>query len=454
MKKEAYFGVVVLMLVVNVLCAQQSQKITISEILSVAIENSYRIKEQKLNQENSLQVKREALSSGLPQLNGYVDYKNYLNKPKLVIPGALTGNAVAPDIVTSFSKQHNLDYGVEASQLLFSLEFIYGVKIAGKGKEISDLNVELSELELVHQVYMEYYNLLAIYKNLEIIRSNINSLKQIRTKTDALQKADLALKTDLDRIDINISNLKTNERQVYNAIAIQTNNLKLISGMNQNVNWAVDTTGIANLFSKILPKHNISSDPSFTNRLELQMLEKQIELNDLQIKSAKGSFAPNIAAYATYFKQYFKDELKPFSSGDDWFKTSLVGVKMNIPLFTGNKSRAKISQAKIQKEINRNKKNEFLHGLAIKHMNILNNYAVNLENCTNQQRSIELADKVREQEELKYKEGLSTLTDLLISEQELRSAEINYVKNILQLKITELDLLKSEGKLSQLKNNL
>jgi len=454
MKREAYLLLIVFMLCGNIIYAQQKKRITIAEILSIALDKSYRINEQKLNLENSVQVKREALSSGLPQLKGYVDYKNYIDKPTILLPGMLTGDPSAPDIMTSFSKKHNLDYGIEASQLLFSLEYIYGVKTADKGSELVDLGLELTEMDLVHQVYLEYYNLLAIYKNLEIIRNNMNSLMQVRDKTDALCKADLALSTDLDRIDINISNLKANERQVDNAIAIQTNNLKLISGIDQNIKWVVDTTGVSEMFSKILPSHNRIDSVNFNNRLELQMLDKQIELNDLQIKSAKGALAPNIGAYATYFKQYFKDELKPFKSGDDWFRASLIGVKMNIPIFSGFKSRAKIAQAKIEKEITKNKREEALHGLAIERMNVLNNYTVNLDNCANQQKSIELAEKVRRQEELKYKEGLSSLTDLLVSESELRSAEINYVKYVLQVRISELDLLKSEGKLSQLKNNL
>ena len=70
-----------------------------------------------------------------------------------------------------------------------------------------------------------------------------------------------------------------------------------------------------------------------------------------------------------------------------------------------------------------------------------------IKNCEVQQKSIELAKEVKEQTELKYNQGLSTLTDLLIAEQDLRNAEVNYVKNCIAMNQAEIDLLKSQGTL-------
>jgi len=72
-------------------------------------------------------------------------------------------------------------------------------------------------------------------------------------------------------------------------------------------------------------------------------------------------------------------------------------------------------------------------------------YQSSMKNCRIQHENVELAKRVKKQEEVKYNEGIGTLTDYLISESDYRNAQINFVQNFLNMKKAEIDLLKSSG---------
>ncbi len=70
--------------------------------------------------------------------------------------------------------------------MLFSLEYINGVKTAKKAIEINKLNKQQADEEMTQLLLKEYYNLIAIYKNLEIINSTMTSLSQMKNKINSL----------------------------------------------------------------------------------------------------------------------------------------------------------------------------------------------------------------------------------------------------------------------------
>lgn len=454
MCRRSIFISIILILFCLKSVAQERQKMNISQLLEYAQKNSYRIREARLDKLKSVAMVKEVRGNGLPQINASLEYTDYLKKSTIILPGALTGDPHASDIITQFGKKYNLDASLQISQLLFSLQYIYGLKAAQKSTQIIEMKEEKSELDLIHNLYTEYYNLLAIYKNLEIIESNVESLEQTRRKISALVEADLALHTDLDRIDINLANLQASKKQVLSGINVQTNNLKYIIGMDNQNELEVDTTNFQLMFSDTKLFDKYSDEQAYLNdRVEIRMLNNTIEMNELQVKSEKAKLTPNLSAFGSYMYQAKRDEFDLFDGDKDWFRVGIIGLKATIPIFSGTKTKAKISQAKIDRDLTINKKNEVLEGLTVEYLNALSQYHVSIENCEIQLKSIELANKVKLHEELKFNEGLSTLTDYLISENELRNAEINYVQNFISMKKSELDLLRSKGLLFEFRNN-
>ncbi|WP_170154453.1 TolC family protein [Mangrovibacterium diazotrophicum] len=429
--------------------AQDQQKMNISQMLEFATKNNYDLREAKFNQMQSELSVRETKAHGLPKVDGEMDYKNYLSLPTIILPGELTGVSGAPDIEAQFGKKHNLDASIQYSQLLFSLKYVNSVKTTEKVQEIRGLEVEKSKEELVQLLYSEYYNLLAIYKNLEIIEGNMESLQLNRQTVSAMVTSGVALQTDLDKIDVSYANLEASRENVLSGIKVQTNNLKYIIGMEPDVQLEVDTTGFSQQFAnaQFINKYQ-DGDFDADNLIEVEILNKNLELNDRQIKLAKSEVTPTVSFYGSYIYQAQRDEFNLFKSGENWFNTNLIGVKATIPIFSGLGNKVKVNQAKIDLEITQDKLAKAKQGLNLKYQNAMNTYQSSLKNCRIQTKNVALAENVKKQEEVKYKEGIGTLTDYLISETDYRNAQINFVQNFLNMKKAEIDVLKAKGLLT------
>lgn len=424
--------------------AQKEQKMNINDLLKFALQNNYDLKEANFNKDKSEHSVKETRANGLPKIEGDLEYKDYLKLPVMILPGALAG--ADSDIILEYGKKYNLDATLQASQLLFSLKYINGLKTTKKLAEIRGLEVEKSKSELYQLLHTEYYNLLAIYKNLEIIESNMESLKLTRQNIAAMVGGGLTLQTDLDKIDINYANLEASKEQIQSGISVQINNLKYIIGMKPDIALEIDTTGFKNLFREDLFMDKYASsqfDPN--NLIDIQILNKNIELNDYQIKTAKAELTPTITLFGSYVYKAQRNEFNFFDANKDWFKVNVVGVKATIPIFSGFGNRAKISSAKIDKEITLNNKRKAIEGFNVQHQNSLMTYQSNIKTCLIQAKNVDLAERVKNQENIKYEQGISTLTDFLISITDCRNAQINYVQDFIDMKKSEIDLLKTQG---------
>jgi outer membrane protein TolC len=428
--------------------AQEKQMMTISEMLEYAQAHNFDLKDAQFNALKADEKFKETRANGLPQVEGVLEYKDYLQKPTLILPGALAGSD--QDIIMEYGLKHNMDASIQVSQLLFSLQYINGLRTTQKVQEIRGLEIEKSQIELFYLLYTEYYNLLAIYKNLDIINANIQSLDLNRQKVEAMVNGGLALQTDLDKIDVNKANLEVSKQQVLSGIKLQTNNLRYIIGMDETSELVVDTTGFAENFTQAALTEKYQNDFYNPNNLvDIKLLNKNIELNDYQIKTAKAEATPTIALFGSYMFQAQRNEFNIFDTSEDWYRVNVIGFKVSIPIFSGLGTKSKVNTAKIEKEATENKKSKALIGLRLQYQNSMMNYQTALSNCQIQSKNVGLAARVKTQEELKYQEGIGTLTDYLISEEDFRNAQINYVQNLLKMKKSEIDLLKSKGMLVQ-----
>ena len=82
----------------------------------------------------------------------------------------------------------------------------------------------------------------------------------------------------------------------------------------------------------------------------------------------------------------------------------------------------------------------------------VNKYYNSLSTLASLKDNLELSNDVLKDSELLYKEGLSPLTDLLDAETTQRTAQANYNNQIIQVRIAQLEILNSTGKITNLLN--
>jgi outer membrane protein TolC len=88
--------------------------------------------------------------------------------------------------------------------------------------------------------------------------------------------------------------------------------------------------------------------------------------------------------------------------------------------------------------------------LKMQRTNANNALTANKAALESQQRNIELAKKVYETTQAQFVGGIATMSDLVNAETSLRDAQTNYLRALVQVKLGELDLIKSTGNIRSL----
>ena len=131
---------------------------------------------------------------------------------------------------------------------------------------------------------------------------------------------------------------------------------------------------------------------------------------------------------------------------------SAISLGLNIPIFTGLGTRAKVQQALIEIEaIDATLKDTRL-AMDLAQENAQTQLANNLLTIQTQEENVKLAQEVLSNTQNNYQQGLASLTDLLESERALSDAKNSYTNALLSYKLAEIGLLKAQGKLDVLKN--
>ncbi len=439
-------NLVLLIIIAFSIGTKAQQKLSLNQCIELALENSSKIKNANLDQQKAEYKIKEVIASGLPQVNAYGEFNDQLDIPAQILPGELAGQP-GTDLEVEFGKQYNMNGGIQTSQLLYSQSYFVGVKAAKSSRELYALLTKSTQEQIIYEVTSQYLSILSNEQQLNSLRANSTRLEELKRVTDLMVGNQLAKSTDAKRIQVNMANLNTKTEDLKAGIVFQKNYLKVIIGKYDEEQIGVDSIGIAiDRLVNAIGEKKFSTD----NRTESSILNKQIGLRELELKSIKSGYLPTLSAFHCFGYNAQSDEFDLFDSGTSWYKQNIIGLKLNVPIFDGFQKRSKSKQAKLGVQ---QSKNELENSMALMNAQFMN-ARLNVSNSFNslmvQQKNKELANEVYQETELQYKEGLARITDMLDAETAWRESVVNYNAHQFSYQLANLDLLKARGELNML----
>jgi len=185
---------------------------------------------------------------------------------------------------------------------------------------------------------------------------------------------------------------------------------------------------------------------NYADRKEYQLLDAGKKLNEYNIRRYKLSALPTIAAYGNYYKNAQRNKFDFFGKGD-WFTSSLIGVKLSVPIFDGFAKTARISKAKLELEKTNNNIEQLKSSVDNDVEQSLLKITSSLSTLENQQQNMRLAEQVFNTTKLKYEQGLGSNQEIYNAQTELKVAQNNYYSALYDAIIARIDFLSATGKL-------
>jgi outer membrane protein TolC len=450
------------MLGLTSLSAQEVQIFSIEDAIKYAQEKSISVQQSKLDLDRSKQQVREYTSIGLPQASVNIEYNYNINLPTQLLPDFLTpavvGTLEAFQLVPAgtganlpegqpqpvqFGTKNSLRAGFNVNQLVFDGSYFVGLKAAKGLVQMTTKQTDLSMQQIKNNVKKSYLTVLIAQENRKILFKNIENLEKLLKETKAFKESGLIEQLDVDRLDLSLSNLKSENEMVGRQVELAYNVLKF--QMNFPLDQAISLSDSLNSMMEEPAEGDLSGKPNFDNRFEAQILKQSEYLNELNVKRYKMGYAPSVSAFFTHQYQIQRNNL--FDKDEaGFFPISIIGASVNVPIFDGFNKDSKIKMAEIdRKKINLQLKQfELASTLELENARVA--YKNAKERLNNQQKNLALAERILNTTKVKYKEGIGSSMEITTAEQELYRTQANYMNALYDVAVAIADLERILGK--------
>jgi len=420
------------------------EPLTLKDALKYALENSESIKKAYLDIEGGKHQVAEVRASALPQIEGSAA----LNYNPVIGKLVFAGQSV------TIGQPWDSRFGAQLSQQVFNQQDFTGLKAAQATSDYYRLAANMTEEQVIETVASNYYQILVNREQLSVIDTNLKNIRVINNIVSNQYENGLAKKIDVDRIKVNITNLENQREELINGVSLLENQLKFSMGMPIEIPISLAEEELTDVPNAV----DFQDDSNRLDRLiELQLINKQLELLDLQHKATRAEYFPTLSLVSNYnytamsnkFNYLYKNSEDPIAAS---FGAAVIGLNLRVPIFNGFATRARMGKAKVDYL----KAEQDLNNIR-QSLNLANeNAKIQLKNALNtirsQRENMQLAQEVYESTQNNYNNGLAALTDLLDTENALTQAQNSYTQALLNYKIAEIQLKKSNGQIKSLIN--
>jgi outer membrane protein TolC len=423
--------------------ADSIYRFTVKQAIAFALENQNDVRNARLDVEISRAQVKEVTGIGLPQLNSSFDVKDFEEIPTSLIPGEFFDQEAGTYIPVKFGTRWNATGTISASQLLFDPTYLVGVSAAKTIRELSNKNLNRTEIETAVAVSKAYFNLILLMERKKAVDANLVRIQKLRDDTKALYTNGFVEKLDMDRVTVAFNNVNA-EIEKFNRLVDMSNKvLKFQIGMSQNsILEPAETINAEELKSLKVPleKYDISQ------RIEYSIMETQKKLQEYNVKRYKVGYYPSLVAYGSLSTMAQRDQFDIFDRDKRWYPTGVIGATLSLPLFDGLQKHYKIRQEKLSLRKIENEISRFEEAVSLE-INSNRNALINAINSLNvQEQNLELATDIYTTSKLKYDQGVGSNLEVLDAETSLKDSQANYFNALYDVLISKIDLEKAQGR--------
>ncbi len=429
----------------NNLKAQQS--FSIKEAIDYAVINHATVKNAYLDILNADARVSEIKAIGLPQLKSNVNYTNNYQIARVFLPAkTFDPKAKEGDIIAAkFGVANSGNAGLSLSQMIFNGSYTLGLKAADVYKELSAKSLIQTKQQIAENVSKAYYGILVNDERLKLLNINAGRLDSLIRETKVLNVQGFVEKLDVQRLEVQANNLKTEINNIVRLQELSEYLLKFQMGMNIETPIVLSDKLSAISLAEIQPTEE-EQEFKYATRMEYSILQTQQRLAELDVKNEKAAILPTVMLTGNYGfnsgRPKFGDLItKP------WFSNGNIGLGINIPIFDGFARKYKTIQSEnnLQKVKNSYSILENSIDMQIKQANIsLKN---SWESLQENEKNMDLAKEIVRVSKIKYKQGVGTNLEVLNAEAALKESQTNYFTSLYNALIAKVDLDKAQGKL-------
>ena len=388
---------------------------------------------------------KEALADYLPQVSGSFSLDDNIKRQTTVLPGAMFGSN--QDVEVQFGNKFNSTAVIQLDQTIYDQALIYGIKAGAPAKIIAELKRQKNNEDLIYNTATAYSQILLLKEQQKMLFANEKQYNELFAISKFRLEKGVAKKVDLDRVMVQLNDIKAKQKQIQTNINVAYASLKNEMGMPQETSFTIEESLD---YTKYLQFTNDSLDVK--SLVDYKLQSQNIALKEIDVKRKQAAYLPTISGYIRNGQQAFGNELDAAVS--NWKNFSAIGLKANVPIFSGMRKHSQLQQSRLELENAKEDFNLSIGKFELQFQNANKQLQENIVTLNSNKSNMDLSKSVYETGVFEYNKGVSLLSDLLNADFSYQQAQSNYMSSLLNLVANRLLYERAKGTISSFVNQL
>ena len=415
---------------------------SLEEAITFALDSSYTAINARRDVAKALKQKWETTASGLPQISANISYNNNLKQPVTLIPAELTGGAPGTFTPVTFGTKQNANAVATLNQLIFDGSYLVGLQAAKVFLDYTENANEKTLLEVRKGVINAYGSVLLAEELVAIFQKNKTTLESNLYETRKIYENGLTEEENVEQLEITLLDIDINLNNAQRSLQIAQQMFNLAVGIGIEAEVAL-TENLDSLTQEQIQLNFLEQGLTIEDNVDYQLANNLIEQRSLEMKLEKSKALPSLSAFVNYGTQANSDSFTFLDGDQRWFQSSILGVQMNIPIFSSGMRGARTQQAKIALEQAKTQFDQTVQQIELEFENARSNYQFSIDKYENAKKNLALAQRIEQKNQVKFTEGIASSFDLRQAQTQLYTAQQQYFQSMLDVinAKTELETL-------------
>ena len=428
---------------------QNRYEVSLLEAQEIALQKAFAMQYAALDRSAAERQAKVLLATGMPQVNLVADYSQYIDIPTQVVPAdafgfpsylteflsdvseftgvSLDTPPVDPNALSElqFGQNHSANVGIQASQLIFSGSFFVGLKATQLYIESRNQAILRTADEVRKQVAEAYHLVLGAAEGKGILENALDLVRESLAETQQLKAEGFVNQVAVDQLELAVQELELELATAAKQEGLTMSLLRFQMGIHPTEDELLLTQSLADLMSENNGL-DLLSQP-FNSSL-LPGLEEQrtyVELAGMNVKNQQAMGWPEISAFYTNQGNAQRDAFNFLQSDGNWYPVQLWGINFSMPLWTSFSGRHQVEQKKIQEERAKVGLEQMEHAAMMEFDHARTNLEQAMGAFQIRTRAVELAQRIFDQTQLAFKEGVVSSFEWTQSRNQLVEAQGN-----------------------------
>lgn len=412
--------------------AQQSIDLSLEQAIDYALKNSYSAINSTRDIDAAKLKKWETTTIGLPQISATIDYQNWIKQQVSLIPAEFFGGVAGEFAEVSFGTKHNMNATATLNQLIFDGSYLVGLQSAKTYLKISENAKEKTELSIREAVINSYGNVLLSEESILILENNVATLEKNLNEIRQIYLNGLTEEESVEQLQITLSSVKSQLSKVQKLHDIAYKMLNITLGLEISTNVKL-TDKLSELAVKNIDLNLLTNIFEVENHIDFKIAKNSEKASELLLKLEQSKALPTLSSFVNFGYAGFGQEFRFTSTDQKWFDSSLLGVSLNIPIFSSLGRSARTQQAKIELEKAKTNLTETEQKLKLQLESAKTEYNFSVEEFETSKQNLKLAERIENKQQIKFFEGISTSFELSEAQRQLYTTQQNYLQAMLNV---------------------